>query len=117
MSDLLQFIRPIALFLIAALCEISGAYLIWQWQRAGKPVAAAVLGLLALFVYSLIQTAQSFGFGRTFAAYGGVFILMAMLWGWFVDKRVPDRWDWLGIAVCLVGVVIILAAPRARIGL
>jgi small multidrug resistance family-3 protein len=66
----------------------------------------------ALFIYSLLQTAQAFGFGRTFAAYGGIFILIALLWGWLVDKQVPDRWDWLGVAVCLIGVMIILTAPH-----
>ena len=106
------FIRAFGLYFIAALCEIAGAYLIWQWQRAGKSAGIALLGLVALFIYSLIQTTQAFGFGRTFAAYGGVFILIALLWGWLVDKQVPDRWDWIGAAVCLVGVVIILAAPR-----
>ncbi len=104
------------MFLAAALCEIGGAYLIWQWRRTDKPVVIALLGLAALFVYSLIQTAQSFGFGRTFAAYGGVFIAVALMWGWLVDKQVPDRWDWLGAVICLVGVMIIVAAPHARTG-
>ena len=68
--------------------------------------------MAALFIYSLIQTAQAFGFGRTFAAYGGIFIVIALLWGWLVDQQVPDRWDWLGAVVCLAGVMIILLVPR-----
>lgn len=109
----MEFIKVSGLFLAAAICEIGGAYLIWQWQRTGKPLWVALIGLAALFVYSVIQTTQSFGFGRTFAAYGGIFILVALLWGWIVDKQVPDGWDWLGVGVCLMGVAIILAAPRS----
>ncbi len=110
---MLEPIRIVGLFVLAALCEVSGAYLVWQWQRTGKPVLFALFGIIALFIYSLIQTTQAFGFGRTFAAYGGIFILVALLWGWLVDKQIPDRWDWLGITVCLVGVAIMLAAPRS----
>jgi small multidrug resistance family-3 protein len=104
--------RTVALFCAAAVCEISGAYLIWQWQRSGKPTLWAFYGVASLFVYSLIQTVQSFGFGRAFAGYGGVFIISAMLWGWLVDGHIPDRWDVIGGAICLVGVGVILGAPR-----
>ena len=109
----IEILRAIALFLLAALSEIGGAYLIWQWQRSSKPVWFGLIGLGALLLYSLIQTAQSFGFGRTFAAYGGIFILVALLWGWLVAQQRPDRWDWIGVTVCLIGVAIILAAPRS----
>ncbi len=110
---MLETIRVIGLFVMAALCEVGGAYLVWQWQRTGKPALFALFGLMALFLYSLIQTTQAFGFGRTFAAYGGIFILVALLWGWLIDKQIPDRWDWLGITVCLIGVAIMLAGPRS----
>lgn len=107
-----EMLRTIALFSVAAFFELGGAYLVWQWQRTGKPLWWAVLGLVGLFLYSLTQTVQSFGFGRAFAAYGGVFIIGAMLWGWFVDGHVPDRWDVVGGGICLLGVIVILAAPR-----
>lgn len=105
-------IRTMLLFFIAGLAEIGGVYLIWQWIRSGKPILFALLGLVALFLYGLTQTLQVFSFGRAFAAYGGVFITLAMVWGWWVDGRVPDRWDWLGVAICLIGVMMILWAPR-----
>jgi small multidrug resistance family-3 protein len=108
----MNIIRTIGLFIVAGLAEIGGAYLIWQWVRVSKPAFWGLLGLIALFVYSLTQTLQTFSFGRAFAAYGGVFITLAMLWGWGVDDRIPDRWDWIGVGVCLTGVVIILWAPR-----
>jgi small multidrug resistance family-3 protein len=110
---ILGFARAFGLFVIAALFEIAGAYLIWQWQRAEKSVVVALFGLAALFIYSVIQTTQTFGFGRTFAAYGGIFILVAMLWGWLIDKQIPDTWDVLGAALCLIGALIIVAAPRS----
>lgn len=105
-------LKSILLFVLAAIAEISGAYLIWQWQRTGKPFVFALVGIVVLFVYAFIQTAQSFSFGRAFAAYGGIFIATATLWGWWVDGRTPDRWDWVGMAVCLAGAAIILWMPR-----
>jgi len=108
----MNIIRTISLFLVAGLAEIGGAYLIWQWVRAGKPTLWGFLGLAALFGYGLTQTLQVFNFGRAFAAYGGVFIALATLWGWWIDGRVPDRWDWLGVGVCLTGMAIIVWAPR-----
>jgi small multidrug resistance family-3 protein len=105
-------LKSVSLFVLAAIAEMSGAFLIWQWQRSGKPLLFALLGIGVLFIYALIQTAQTFSFGRAFAAYGGVFIAVATLWGWWVDGRTPDRWDWLGAAVCLAGSAIILWIPR-----
>ena len=105
-------LKSTLLFLLAAITEISGAYLIWQWQRAGKPLLFALLGTMILFTYALIQTSQTFSFGRVFAAYGGVFIVVATLWGWWIDGRAPDRWDWIGAGVCLTGAAIILWMPR-----
>lgn len=104
--------RIIGLFLLAALVEIGGAYLIWQWLRVHKSAAFALLGTAFLFLYAIIQTFQTLNFGRAFAAYGGVFIITATLWGWLVDGKVPDRWDWLGVAICLIGVAVMLWAPR-----
>jgi len=109
----MNIIRTISLFIVAGLAEIGGAYLIWLWVRTGKPILWGLLGVIALFGYSLVQTLQTFNFGRAFAAYGGVFITLAMLWGWRIDGRMPDRWDWLGVGLCLAGVAVILWAPRS----
>jgi len=104
--------RTIGLLIIAGLAEISGAYLIWQWIRGGKSAWWGLFGIGALLFYSLTQTLQAFNFGRVFAAYGGVFITLALLWGWVVDGQAPDRWDWVGVSFALVGAGIILWMPR-----
>jgi small multidrug resistance family-3 protein len=105
-------LRSAILFAVAAVSEIGGAYLIWMWRRTGKPVIWALAGVVALMIYSLIQTLQTFSFGRAFAAYGGIFIVCAMVWGWLVDGHIPDRWDIIGGAICLTGVIVIVSAPR-----
>lgn len=104
----------ILLFLLAGLAEIGGGYLVWLWLRESRPVWYGVAGSLILIAYGMLPTMQSFpNFGRVYAAYGGVFIIMAVIWGWLVDKKTPDFYDWVGAAVCMLGVVIMLWAPRS----
>ncbi|MFT8320924.1 MAG: YnfA family protein [Bacillus sp. (in: firmicutes)] len=103
----------IILFLLAGLAEIGGGYLIWQWLREGKSGFYGLVGGVILVLYGIIATFQSFpSFGRVYAAYGGVFIILSVLWGWGVDKKTPDLYDWLGAAICLIGTSIMLFAPR-----
>ena len=72
-----------------------------------------LLGGIALVLYGIIATFQMFpSFGRVYAAYGGVFIVLSVLWGWGVDKKVPDIYDWIGALICIVGVSVMLFAPR-----
>ena len=106
-------LRTVGLFATAGVAELGGAYLIWRWLRTGGSPIWGLLGVAALAIYGIIQTTQVFSFGRTFASYGGVFITLALLWGWLIDGMQPDRWDWLGVALCLVGVSIILWMPRS----
>ncbi|WP_409509540.1 YnfA family protein [Bacillus spizizenii] len=81
----------ILLFLAAGLAEIGGGYLVWLWLREAKPVGYGIAGALILIVYGILPTFQSFpSFGRVYAAYGGVFIALAVLWGWLVDRKTPD---------------------------
>jgi small multidrug resistance family-3 protein len=109
---MIDSIKTIGLFVMAALAEIGGAYLIWRWRNMGQSAWLALVGVIALFLYGFIQTAQTFTFGRAFAAYGGIFIAAATLWGWLVDGRTPDRWDLIGAGVCLIGAAIIIWMPR-----
>ncbi|MFC7322304.1 YnfA family protein [Halobacillus campisalis] len=103
----------IFLFLLAGLAEIGGGYLIWLWLRDGKPFYLGVSGALLLTAYGIIATFQAFPtFGRVYAAYGGVFIIMSVVWGWGIDRETPDFYDWLGAGICLVGVSVMLWGPR-----
>jgi len=102
----------ITLFILAGFAEISGGYLIWLWMREGKPFYWGIVGGFLLALYGVIATMQTFpSFGRVYAAYGGIFIFLSLMWGWGVDKKTPDVYDWLGASICLVGVAIILS-PR-----
>lgn len=112
MTSLLPILKSIFYFLLAGLFEIGGGYLIWIWLRQGKSVWYALAGAALLILYGVIPTLQPASFGRTYAAYGGVFIALSLLWGWRVDKVAPDRYDLLGALIALVGVFIIMYAPR-----
>ncbi|MGH7663575.1 MAG: YnfA family protein [Gemmatimonadaceae bacterium] len=104
--------RSIALFALAGLMEIGGGYLVWLWLREGRAVFLGVLGGLLLFLYGVVPTLQPAHFGRVYAAYGGVFVVLSLLWGWWVDGRKPDTPDVVGGALCLAGVGIIMYWPR-----
>ena len=105
--------RSVALFVLAGVCEIGGGYLVWLWLRDGRGALLGVLGGAVLFVYGVVPTLQPAGFGRVYAAYGGVFVVLALLWGWLVDRTAPDRFDILGGLLCLAGVAVIMYWPRA----
>ena len=108
----MEYLKSIFFFVIAGLCEIGGGYLIWLWIREGKGWEFAVLGAVILVLYGIIPTLQPANFGRVYAAYGGIFILMALLWGWQIDKIVPDRFEILGAAIVIIGVFVIMYWPR-----
>jgi small multidrug resistance family-3 protein len=105
-------LRSLIYFILAGLFELGGGYLIWQWLRQGKPIIWGILGGVALTTYGIIATFQPTNFGRVYAAYGGVFIVMAMLWSWKVDGVTPDRYDLFGCCLALASVAIIIYAPR-----
>ena len=103
--------RSIALFILAAIAEIGGAYLIWLGLREHRGVLLVAFGALSLAVYGIVATFQpSHEFGRVLAAYGGVFIIGSLLWGVAFDGFHPDRSDIAGALICLVGVGVIMYA-------
>jgi len=104
--------ESIIYFLIAGVCEIGGGYLVWLWLREGKSFWLAILGALVLVLYGIIPTLQPAHFGRVYAAYGGIFIVLSILWGWKVDKIAPDRADIVGGIIALLGVLVIMYWPR-----
>ncbi len=104
--------RSVALFVLAGLLEIGGGYLVWLWLRDGKAVIVGALGGLVLFLYGVVPTFQPAHFGRVYAAYGGVFVVLAVLWGWLINGVKPDRLDLLGASMCVVGVGVMMYWPR-----
>ena len=104
--------RSLSLFVLAGLCEIGGGYLVWLWLREGKGLLIGVLGAVVLILYGIIPTFQPSHFGRVYAAYGGIFVVLSITWGWLIAQEVPDLFDLLGGAICLIGVFIIMYWPR-----
>ncbi len=105
-------LQSLVFFVLAGLAEIGGGYLVWLWLKEGKPLWMGLLGGVCLALYGVIATLQPASFGRTYATYGGIFIVMALLWSWQVDKVRPDRFDLVGAAIALIGVLIIMYWPR-----
>ena len=106
-------LQSLGLFTLAGLCEIGGGYLVWLWLREGRTPLWGGLGAVVLILYGVIPTLQvEPTFGRVYAAYGGVFVVLSMLWGWGIDGKTPDIYDWLGACVCLMGVSVIMWSPR-----
>ena len=105
-------VRSLALFLLAGLCEIGGGYLVWLWLRSGRGFTFGLAGGLVLFLYGVLPTFQAAHFSRVYAAYGGLFILLSMAWGWLFEHTRPDRYDIAGGFLCLIGAAIIMWWPR-----
>lgn len=103
--------RSISLFVLAAVCEIGGAWLIWQAVKEGGAWWWGVVGGAALVAYGFVAALQPDAeFGRVLAAYGGVFVAGSLLWAMALDGFRPDRYDLIGAAICLVGVGVIMYA-------
>ncbi|WP_242908338.1 YnfA family protein [Actinomadura terrae] len=106
-------VRSLVLFALAAVAEIGGAWLVWQGVREHQGAWWIGAGIVALGVYGFVATLQpEANFGRILAAYGGVFVAGSLAWGMVMDGFRPDRWDVIGAAVCLAGVLLIMYAPR-----
>ncbi|EEP71806.1 conserved membrane protein [Micromonospora sp. ATCC 39149] len=105
--------RSILLFAVAAVAEIGGAWLVWQGWREHRGLLWIAAGVMALGLYGFVATFQPDpNFGRILAAYGGIFVAGSLAWGMVVDKFRPDRYDIFGAGICLVGVAVIMYAPR-----
>lgn len=102
----------IGLFLVAALLEIGGGYLVWKWIKDNKGKVFGFAGGAILFAYGVIPTLQPAEFGRVYATYGGIFIIVSVLWGFWIDKKRPDRYEIIGSIIVLIGVIIMFYFPR-----
>jgi small multidrug resistance family-3 protein len=110
----MSVLRSIGLFIVAAIAEIGGAYLVWQGVRERRGLLFIGAGIVALGLYGFVATLQpSPHFGRILAAYGGVFVAGSLTWGIVFDGFRPDRYDIIGAAICLLGVAVIMYAPRS----
>jgi small multidrug resistance family-3 protein len=110
----MEISRAVALFALAGLAEIGGGYLMWRWLREGAVLWMGLIGALVLVSYGVIPTLQhEERFGRVYAAYGGVFVILSLLWGWWLDGARPDRFDLLGAVIVSIGVGVIFFAPRS----
>lgn len=105
--------QSVFLFIAAGICEIGGGYLVWLWLRNRKGFILGIIGGLVLFLYGVVPTFQPAHFGRVYAAYGGVFVVLSILWGWLIDKRAPDAFDLIGGAICVMGVIVIMYWPHS----
>ncbi|MGH7319233.1 MAG: YnfA family protein [Candidatus Rokuibacteriota bacterium] len=109
----MSVLRSLLLFVLAALAEIGGAWLVWQGVREHRGLAFIGAGVAALGTYGFVATLQEDPkFGRILAAYGGIFVAGSLAWGMVADGYRPDRYDLAGAALCLAGVAVIMYAPR-----
>ena len=105
-------LKTLGLFLITAVAEILGCYLPYLWLREGKSAWLLIPGMISLMVFVWLLSLHPTASGRVYAAYGGVYIFVAILWLWWVDGVRPTTWDLLGSGVALLGMAIIMFAPR-----
>lgn len=103
--------------LAAAFCEIAGCFAFWAFVRLGRSMLWLVPGMLSLALFAwLLTRIDSDVAGRAYAAYGGIYIAASLVWLWLVERQMPDRWDVIGAAICVVGAAVILLGPRAASG-
>lgn len=105
-------IKTIALFAVTALAEIVGCYLPYLWLKKGATPWLIVPAAFSLALFAWLLTLHPTAAGRVYAAYGGVYICVAVLWLWAVEAIKPSGWDLLGAGVSLLGMTIIMLAPR-----
>ncbi|OAA89354.1 YnfA family protein [Clostridium coskatii] len=110
----MEVFKSIFYFIMAGVFEIGGGYLVWLWLRDGKSICCGLAGAISLIIYGIVPTLQpkTANFGKVYAAYGGIFIILSILWGWKIDNVIPDKFDLIGGAIALVGVIVIMYAPR-----
>jgi small multidrug resistance family-3 protein len=106
-------LQTIGIFLLTALAEIGGCYLPYLWLRREKPIWLLAPGAVCLALFAWLLSLHPTAAGRTYAAYGGVYVCVAILWLWLVDRQSPDRWDLIGGALSLVGMMVIAFGPRS----
>lgn len=110
----MEMLKTLGLFGATALAEIVGCYLPYLWLKQGKPIWLLVPAAASLALFAWLLTLHPTAAGRVYAAYGGVYIAVAMLWLWGVDRVTPTTTDWLGMGLCLLGMAVIMFGPRPQ---
>ena len=110
--EALNWVRVPLLFIGTAMAEIGGCYLVYLWLRKDGSAWLLIPGALCLALFAWLLTLHPQAAGRVYAAYGGVYVAMALVWLWLVEGNAPDRWDWIGASVAVVGMAIIMFGPR-----
>ncbi len=110
----MEIIKSVFYFIVAGIFEIGGGYLIWLYVREGKSFLYGIIGAIVLILYGIIPTLQpsNANFGRVYATYGGIFIVLSILWGWKIENIAPDKFDLIGGFIALIGAMVIMYAPR-----
>jgi small multidrug resistance family-3 protein len=108
----MELIKTLGLFVATALAEIVGCYLPYLWLKEGKSAWLLIPAALSLALFAWMLTLHPTAAGRVYAAYGGVYVGVAILWLWVVDRVTPSTTDWIGVTVCFVGMAIIMLGPR-----
>ena len=105
-------LSTLGLFLVASLLEIGGGYLVWKWLKDHKGKILGLVGALILFSYGVVMTLQPVTFGKVYATYGGIFVVSSIIWGYWIDKKKPDKFEIIGSIVVLIGVTVMFYFPR-----
>ncbi len=105
-------VKTLSLFVVTALAEIIGCYLPYLWLRKDGSAWLLVPAALALALFAWLLTLHPTAAGRVYAAYGGVYVTVALGWLWWVEAIKPTRWDLVGVTLCLAGMAVIMSAPR-----
>ena len=109
---MIEVATSLGIFFFAALLEIGGGYLVWKWLRVDRGIIFGVIGGLILFSYGIVMTLQPAEFGKVYATYGGIFVVSAIIWGYWVDKKKPDKPEIIGSVIVLIGVAVMFYFPR-----
>ena len=110
---MLTVIYTLGLFIITALAEIVGCFLVYRWLRQDGSAWELMPAAISLAAFAYLLTLHPGSAGRTYAAYGAVYVTSAIFWMWWVEGQTPTRWDVLGAAVCITGMAIIVAGARS----
>jgi len=109
---LVEVTTTLGIFFFAALLEIGGGYLVWKGLKDHKTKIVGLVGGLILFSYVIVMTLQPENFGKVYATYGGIFVVSSIIWGYWIDKKKPDRFEIIGSIVVLIGVTVMFYFPR-----